>query len=86
MNRKPLINKTSVRLFLLGLVLALSLMPSGAAPTAKADSIGDCGAPYTRYNMVTYWIPTTSGLIPVPWFETQACADCDGGTYCYAAY
>ena len=70
--------RTSVRLLLLGLVLALSLIPS-ATPTAKADEIGNCGMPYSRQVPSYYWW----GRIPVPYLKTQACADCDGGTYCY---
>ena len=70
--------RTSVRLLLLGLLLALSLIPS-ATPTAKADEIGNCGMPYTSYRLTYYW----KGSFPVPYLKTVACADCDGGTYCY---
>lgn len=70
--------RTSVRLLLLGLVLALSLMPS-AIPTAKADEIGNCGMPYKSHRLSYYW----AGSFPVPYLQPQACATCDGGTYCY---
>lgn len=70
--------RTSVRLLLLGLVLALSLIPS-ATPTAKADAIGNCGDIYTKQTPSYYWW----GSFPVPYLKTQACVNCDGGTFCY---
>jgi len=77
MNRKSLKRKILVRLLILGLVLAPILMPGGATPTAKADSIGQCGYPY-EYRSCWGW---------EGWFqwcgEPQACVNCDGGTYCY---
>lgn len=70
--------RTSVRVLLFGLVLALSLI-SSAAFSVKADSIGNCSLPYTKQTLSYYWW----GSFPVPYLKTQACADCDGGTYCY---
>ena len=70
--------RRSVRLLLVGLVLALSLMPS-ATPTTKADKIGSCGDIYTKETLSYYWW----GSFPVPYFKTQACVNCDGGTFCY---
>lgn len=70
--------RKSVRGLLFGLVLALALMPN-IASKVKADEIGNCGMPYSKQRVSYYWW----GKIPVPYLKTQACADCDGGTYCY---
>lgn len=73
------------RLRLLGLVLALSL--TLAALGSSASAVGDwsgCGDPYYRtvLSSITIWTPW-AGFITIPWYETQACANCDQGTACY---
>lgn len=66
------------RLLLLGVALFLLFMTSAVSPIARADSIGQCGAPYIRRGFcldfgIARWCIT----------ESEACADCDGGTFCY---
>ena len=70
--------KLTVRSLILGLLLGLFLMLSSTAPTVKADAIGECGMPYERY------VPNCVLWGWYCWDTHQACADCTGGTYCYA--
>jgi hypothetical protein len=68
--------KLTARLLLLTVLLSL-LLVSGVS-TTSADTIGSCGMPYIKKGFCLDFGFSRWCLV-----EDQACADCDGGTFCY---